>query len=144
MTTTIPDIAAYPKTLTLADQTEVVLRPLEGYDSRNLLDFFRRIPEKERYYMKEDVTSPDIIQGWTNGIDFGRVIPIVALSGNVIVADATLHRSRAMARCHVGELRIVVDPDYRQAGLGRRLIRELLDIAASLKLSAVTFELVEH
>ncbi len=141
---TIPDIAAYPKTLMLADQTQVLLRPVHEDDSRKLLEFFRRIPEEERYYLKENVASPDVVQEWTSGLDFGRVIPIVALSGDNIVADATLHRSRAIARRHVGELRIVVDPDYRQVGLGRRLLRELLDIAASLDLCTVTFELVDH
>ncbi len=144
MTMTIPNIAAYPKTLMLADQTQVLLRPVEENDTRKLLEFFRKIPEEERYYLKENVASPDVVQGWTSGLDFGRVIPIVALSGDKIVADATLHRSRAMARRHVGELRIVVDPDYRQVGLGRRLLRELLDIAASLELCTVTFELVDH
>ena len=141
---TIPDVAAYPKTLMLADQTQVLLRPVEEDDTRKLLEFFRKIPEEERYYLKENVISPDVVQGWTSGLDFGRVIPIVALSEGHIVADATLHRSRAMARRHVGELRIVVEPDYRQVGLGRRLIRELLDIAASLGLCTVTFELVDH
>ncbi len=144
MTMTIPDIAAYPKTLMLADQTQVLLRPVEEGDSRKLLEFFRKIPEEERYYLKENVASPDVVQGWTSDLDFGRVIPIVALSGDNIGADASLHRSRAMARRHVGEVRIVVDPDYRQVGLGRRLIRELLDIAASLELCSVTFELVDH
>ena len=36
----------------------------------------------------------------------------------------------------------MVDPDYREVGLGRRLIRELLDTAAELGLHRVTFELV--
>ena len=37
---------------------------------------------------------------------------------------------------------MVVDPDYREAGLGRRLIRELLDTVGELGLHRVTFELV--
>jgi ribosomal protein S18 acetylase RimI-like enzyme len=36
----------------------------------------------------------------------------------------------------------VVDPSYRELGLGRRLIQELLDIAAMLRLGRVIFELV--
>ena len=83
-----------------------------------------------------------MISAWTGNIDFGRVIPIVALDGDRIVADATLHRSRTAARRHVGEIRVVVGPDYREVGLGRRLIRELLDTASELGLYRVTFELV--
>ena len=78
----------------------------------------------------------------TSNIDFDRIIPIVGLAKERIVADATLHRSRAMARHHLGEMRVVVDPAYREVGLGRRLIREILDIAADLGLHTVIFELV--
>ena len=143
MITAMPDTEAYPKTVMLRDETRVVsIRPMQAGDKVHLLDFFKRIPEEERFYLKENVTSPEVIQAWTANIDFGRVIPIIALDGDRIVADATLHRSRASARRHVGELRVVVDPDYREVGLGRRLIRELLDTAAELGLHRVTFELV--
>jgi L-amino acid N-acyltransferase YncA len=144
MMPTIPDIRAYPKTILLRDGTQVVIRPLMANDATPLLEFFQRIPEEERYYLKEDVTSPEVIQRWCYDIDFLRAVPIVALVNDHIVADATLHRSRAMARCHVGELRIVVDPAYREIGLGRRLIGELLDIAVELGLIAAVFELVDR
>ncbi len=144
MTTTIPVIESYPKTILLRDGTPVDLRPLVEEDKLRLLSFFRRIPEEERYYLKENVNSPEVIQAWTTNMDFSRVVPIVAVAGNEIVADATLHRSRSMARCHIGELRAVVEPAYRGVGLGRRLIQELVDIATELGLHKVTFELVAH
>jgi len=128
----------------LRDGTQVELRPLLVEDGGRLLDFFQRIPEEERYYLKENVTSPEVIQNWMRHIDFSRVIPIIAVVADQIIGDATLHRSWAIARCHIGELRIVVDPRYRELGLGRRLIRELLDIAAELELQKVTFQLVDH
>jgi L-amino acid N-acyltransferase YncA len=139
---TLPNIQAYPKSIMLHDGTPVVLRPLEPGDKVRLLQFFERVPEEERHYLKENVTAPAVVHGWTTQIDFDRVVPIVALVGDEIVADATLHRSRATARRHVGEMRVVVDPSHRGVGLGRRLIRELLDIAAELGLYKATFELV--
>ena len=132
----LPNREAYPKIIMLRDCTKVELRPLEEGDKVRLLHFFENIPEADRYYLKENVTAPEVIRTWTTTIDFDWVIPIVA------VADATLHRSRAPARQHVGELRIVVAPDYREGGLGRRLIRELLDIAIELGLHRVTYEVV--
>ena len=54
------------------------------------------------------------------------------------------HRRGAPARRHIGKLRIVVDSDDREKGLGRRLIRELVDIAVDLGLHKVSFELVAH
>jgi L-amino acid N-acyltransferase YncA len=144
MTTTIPHIEAYPKTVMLEDSTAVILRPLAKEDKVSLLDFFRRVPAEERHYLKEDVTSPEVIEAWTSNIEPGRVIPIVAVVGDEIIADATLHRSRSWAHCHMGELRIVVDPVYRNVGLGRRLIRELVDIADELGLQKVVLELAGH
>ena len=144
MTTIIPDIGAYPKTILLRDNTQVVMRPLTKEDAQRLLRFFQGIPEEERYYLKEDVVSPEVIQAWCSNIDYDRVIPIVALVDDEIVADATLHRSRALAPRHFGELRIVVDPAYREIGLGRRLIGELLDIGVELGLWGATFELASR
>lgn len=136
------NLHAYPRTVMLRDGAAVALRPLETKDKLRLLEFFNRIPEEERYYLKENVTAPEVIQSWTSHIDFDRVIPIIAEAGDDIVADATIHRSRAPARRHVGELRVVVDPAFREVGLGRRLIREMLDISAELGLNQATFELV--
>lgn len=141
-TSTLPEIEAYPKTVMLKDETQVVLRPLAEGDKAGLLDLFQRMPEEERLYLKEEVTSPLVVQSWTSNIDFSRAIPIVALYEGNIIADATLHRSRALARSHIGEIRIVVDPAFREVGLGRRLIRELMDVAVTLGLHKVTFELV--
>ena len=138
----LPNIEAYPKTIRLHDDTQVQLRPLEEGDKLRLLRFFERIPEAERYFLKENVTAPEVVKAWTSNIDFERVIPIVAVVGEEIVADATLHRSRAPARRHIGEFRVVVDPQYREIGLGSRLIRELFEISVELGLYKVVFELV--
>lgn len=138
----LPNAEAYPKDIMLRDGDQVSVRPLEPEDKIPLLEFFERIPEEERYYLKENVASTKVIQGWTGNMDFTKVIPIVAVSGTAIVADATLHLNRTPARHHLGEVRVVVDPAYREVGLGGRLIREILDIAANLGLVKVVFELV--
>lgn len=142
MTTTKVELEAYPKSLILRDGSKVELRLLHENDKLSLLRFFEGIPEDERYYLKENVTAPEVVREWAANVDITRVFPIVAVVDGEIVADATLHRSRSMSRRHVGELRVVVAPEYRERGLGRRLIRELLDIAAGLGLRKATFELV--
>ena len=142
MNSVLPNAESYPKTIMLRDGAQVKLRPLQEVDKIRLLEFFKHVPEEDRFYLKENVTAPEVIQEWTGNIDFDRIIPIVGLVNERIIADATLHRSRAMARHHLGELRVVVDPAYREVGLGRRLIREMLDIAADVGLHCVAFELV--
>ena len=138
------DTNNYPKQIALRDESLIVLRPMEPGDKAALRKFLERVPEEERHYLKESVTAPETIQAWTANIDFSRVVPIVAVAGDEIVADATLHRSRAPARRHIGEVRIVVDPAYRERGLGSRMIRELVDIAVDQGLHKVTVELVDR
>ena len=138
----LPNAEAYPKDIMLRDGDKVCVRPLEPDDKIRLLEFFERIPEEERYYLKENVASAKVVQDWTTNMDLSKVIPIVAVVGDAIVADATLHLNRTPARHHLGEVRVVVDPAYREVGLGGRLIREILDIAANLGLVKVVFELV--
>lgn len=133
----------YPISVMLEDDTKAVLRPLRREDKLGLARLFQRIPEEDRFYLKENVTAPEVIHQWTEHMDFERAIPIVAVVDGCIVADATLHRSRAAARRHVGELRIVVDPDYRGRGLGKRLIHELIELGRALELHKLFFELVD-
>ena len=139
-----PTLQRYPAQMTLEDGTELTIRPLQKEDKLPLAQFFQRLPEEDRFYLKENVTAPEVIQDWIERMDMERVVPIVAVLNEDIVADATLHRSRAPARRHIGELRIVVAPEFRGRGLGSRLIQELIDLSRVLELEKVFFELVDR
>jgi L-amino acid N-acyltransferase YncA len=133
---------AYPKEVQLRDGTGVTIRPLEAADRDALLSFFLGIPEGDRFFLKDDVTSPELIRKWTGELDYRRALPLVALVDDRIVAEAVLVRRRGNARSHVGEVRVTVAPDCREKGLGTTLIRELSDIADDAELDKVLFEAV--
>ena len=135
-------IAAYPREITLRDGSQVTVRPLQRDDGDALLRFFLGIPEEDRFFLKDDVTSPELIRSWTEGLDYRRALPLVALVDGRIVAEAVLIRRRGSARSHVGEVRVTVAPEYRERGLGTLLIRELCDIADDAGLDKLLFELV--
>jgi GNAT superfamily N-acetyltransferase len=142
MTTATYTIGAYPKEVVLRDGGKVALRPLENGDERALLDFFLGIPEDERFFLKEDVTAPEVVERWVRERDYARALPLLAFDGATVVADAVLIRRRGNSRSHIGELRVVVAPAYRERGLGTTLIRELCDVADDAGLEKVVFELV--
>lgn len=135
-------MTAYPKTMELLDGQQVTIRPMVSADRDTLLEFFLRVSEEDRYYLKEDVTSPDVIKQWSESLNYSRALPMLALAGEKIVADGTLHRRRAGARKHIGEIRIVVDSEYRNKGVGSALMRELITIAKDADLENLIFELV--
>ena len=141
-TKAVPSFEEFPKNFNLDDGTAVELRPLGENDHEALHGFFSRIPEEDLYYLKDDVTDLAVIREWTHNINHERVIALEAIVDGEIVCDATIHRTRAFSRRHIGELRVVVDPRFRQRGLGSHVIRELLDIAKELNLYKVYIDLV--
>ena len=142
MSTVTQTIGAFPREICLRDGSRILVKALEAGDEQALLEFFLRIPEEERFFLKEDVTAPDVVQRWVRERDFRRALALLALDGSRIVADAVLIRRRGNSRSHIGEIRVVVAPEYRDHGLGTALIRELCDIADDAGLEKVMFELV--
>ncbi|MFQ5473650.1 MAG: GNAT family N-acetyltransferase [Dehalococcoidia bacterium] len=135
-------IPAFPKDITLRDGTHVSIRPLEPGDEDGLLAFFLALPDEDRYYLKDDVTSPELIARWIRDLNYDRALPLVAMVDGRVVAEAVLVRRRGNTRSHVGEVRIAVLPDYRNRGLGTSLIRHLCDVADDAGLERVMFEIV--
>ncbi|MBM3947467.1 MAG: GNAT family N-acetyltransferase, partial [SAR202 cluster bacterium] len=142
VTTKAATLGAYPRSVWLHDGREVLLRPMQPANHTVLHEFFQRVPNSERYYLKEDVTDKEVIRRWAREIDQDRVFPLLAWDEDKIVADATLHRTRAGARRHVGEIRIVVDPKHRSRGLGTLMLHELLNVARATNPERVLLELV--
>ena len=140
--TPVYTVSAFPKTLTLRDGTGVSVRPLEPRDEERLLAFFLGLPEDHRYYLKDDVASPELIASWVRDLDYDRALPLVALVDDRVIAEAVLVRRRGNARGHIGDVRIAVAPEFRNRSLGTALVRELCDIADDAGLERVMFEIV--
>lgn len=144
MTGMIFPIPGYPTLYHTPGGTQITIRPMLPTDKEALLDFFRRISPEDRLYLKEDVTSPEVIARWAETLDYRRVLPLLALVGDTVIGDGTLHHSRAPALRHVGEVRVVIDPAYRHQGLGHFLLHTLVNIAKNedSALEKILFEVV--
>jgi len=132
----------YPKREKLRNGTEVVLRLMIKEDQRALFEFFQRVPQEDRLFFRDDVSDPATIRAWVDGLNYDRVLPVLALSDGKVIGDGTLHRRERGWAQHVGTVRLVIDPDYREKGLGTLLIRELVEIAKGLKLERLVVELM--
>jgi ribosomal protein S18 acetylase RimI-like enzyme len=131
----------YQKECKLKDGTIVLLRPLVAADRQKLIAFFQSLPEEQRLYLRHDVTDVNIIESWTENIDYSRAFPLIALVDNHIVGDITLHRIPFGWKRHIGNVRVVVSPDYHDQGLATLLIHEIVELAGEFGLEKLWAEL---
>jgi len=132
----------FPKRATLRDRTVVTLRPMIREDKRKLLAFFRRLAPEDRQFLKDDVTSAEIIEAWVRDLNYDRVLPILAEHDGDIIGDATLHRQTYGWMRHVGEIRVVTDAYFRRRGLASAMAREIFYLALQFGLDKMVAEMV--
>jgi GNAT superfamily N-acetyltransferase len=130
----------YPKAVKLKSGTSVMIRPLETRDEKQFHEFFVAVPDNERILFKHRVTDPEVIRDWCQRIDYGKILPLLALDGDKVVADASLHQTLGGWKRHIGRLSVVVHPRHRGQGLGGILVKELIDIARNVGLEKLEAE----
>jgi ribosomal protein S18 acetylase RimI-like enzyme len=113
------------------------IRPIEAGDSPALSSFFERIPESDRTFLKEDVGDPRVLADWV-APGTGRTIAVE--DGEVLGALAVV--PLAGWSSHVGEVRLVVDPDHRGRGIGRSLARQAVLDAVDMGLRKLVVEVI--
>lgn len=119
----------YPQEAALRDGRRVLLRPFVDKDVDALYDFFHRMPLEYRRFAWDNVDNRQLIESWGRNVDYGKVFPLVAVDGNRIVADATLHMREGGPLRLVGRIKWMLDPAFRGDGLGTTLVQHLIKIA---------------
>lgn len=136
------ELQKYPKEIKLKEGSKARLRPLRKDDEKSFHEFFQAVPENERMFIKHRVTDPKVIREWTQNIDLGRNLPLLAFIGTKIVGDATLHQQLGGWKRHVGRVSVLVLPQYRGRGLARALVSEIVLIARAVGLEKVEAEFI--
>ena len=132
----------YPKEVVLKDCTEAVIRPLEKTDEALLRQFFAKIPESDRWYMKYDVMEPKVLCEWFDKLGTGRVFATVALSQRQIIGHASLHMQEFGCTKHIGRLRVMVVPEFRQKRLGTWMLLNLIRLAMDMGLEELRADFI--
>jgi len=125
---------SYPREVKIGDDRTVTLRLMGRSDRESMVDFARTLPADDLLFLRRDITDPEVIDGWIDNIEIGRSVTVLAERGGELVGYGSLNINIALWTRHVGEIRVLVSPDYRKFGLGRRLAHEIFAIARDLGL----------
>jgi L-amino acid N-acyltransferase YncA len=129
MAKTAEILAGFPKTWVLDYGAKATVRPMVKEDRDKVVEFFKKIPEGDLRFLKDDVTDAQVIDQWVHDLNYDRVLPLVVEMDGRIIADGSLHRRKEGWRRHLASVRVVVDVAHRHKGVASRLIDELADIA---------------
>jgi L-amino acid N-acyltransferase YncA len=123
------------KKITLNDGTEVLIRELTPEDYDQSLQFFKELPESDRQYLRVDVTDPEVVKKRLQPTPLENSFRIAAVVDGRIIGDGVIMWPKFGWMSHVGELRAMVDRNFRRKGLASALFRELfvLGIKQGLK-----------
>ena len=132
----------YPKPIKLKDGQKVMLRPLKAEDEKEFHRLFQGIPERERLFIKHRVQDLQVIHGWCQHLDYGRNLPLLGLVDGRIAGVATLHQQLGGWKRHLGRVSVLVHPAFRERGLARALITEILELARGAGLEKAEAEFI--
>ncbi|MGH7842314.1 MAG: GNAT family N-acetyltransferase [Candidatus Binataceae bacterium] len=126
----------YPRTVSLKDGA-IILRYLAASDREAALTFARALPAHDLLFLRRDITRPEVIDLWLDGIKRGRVISVVAEREGAVQGYATVDRGELSWSPHVAELRVLVGATMRGKGLGQILTQEAFALALGLGIEKI-------
>jgi len=132
----------FPSEAALRDGRRLLIRPFTRDDTASLTSFFGQLPTETKRFAWDEITDPELVREWGENLDYSKVLPLVALDGKKIVADATLHRRDGSPLRLVGRVKWLIDPAYRGQGLGTILIHHFISIGKSNGLRHLTCMLI--
>ena len=132
----------FPQEAVLRDGRRLMIRPFESKDVEELHRFFSRLPIDVRRFAWDNIDDRRLIESWSRSLDYSRALPLLAFDGKKVVADATLHRRDAGPLRRVGRVKWLIEPEYRQAGLGTVLVNRFISIGRKNGLRHLTCMLI--
>lgn len=137
-------LKGYPKAIVTRDGTCVLLRPIVKEDEAALRTFLDQIPKDEQWFLRAELSNPEVLHRWIQDLDYERILPIVAVreDDGSIIAIVRLYRSGSGCLQHVAHVRIMVLADYRAQKVGSWMILDAVKLAMDLGIEKMVAEFV--
>ena len=130
----------YPRTVACGD-AEVEIARMTAADRAALVDFVAALPTQDLLFVPRDLGHPKVVDAWMRSLDAGEMVSLVARHGGAMVGCTAILVDELSWSKHVGELRVLVSPDWRGKGLGRALIQECFAQALELGLKKLVAQM---
>src|SRR5947209_7949436 len=112
----------------------VVFRLMTPDDRDATLEFVRKLPAQDLFYLMHDIRDPTEMNRWIDGIREHHVTTVLAESRGRLLGYGSLTAGHLPWTRHLGEVRVLVAPGDRGKGLGTLLAKESLALANDLGL----------
>jgi RimJ/RimL family protein N-acetyltransferase len=131
----------YPRMVKAKDGRRITLRLMQASDADELLAFAKSLPPDDLLFLRRDITLPEVVSQWVRDIAEGRTVTVLSEDDGRLAGYGALHYNEVLWTGHVGEIRMLVDPEYRRLGLGNRLASELFAVAKDLGLKKIIVQM---
>lgn len=136
-------LSGFPVRVMLKDGGKAIIRPMGVSDAEAVQKFFRELPEEDRMFLNDDVTSDTWIEWFMSQIDYKALVPLIAEMDGEVVGHVMLQRTLHGWMTHVGQVRVVVARRLQNKGLGAALLRQAVRIAINSGLEKLVARVVE-
>ena len=134
----------YPKEIHLKSGEIIVLNPLQDDEMEKLVYFFQSLPIDERMYLRSDVKQRENIIKRFGTLNYNIRFPLLAQYNDKIIAIGSMYRAEFGWTRNLGEIRVVVSPDFQRKGLCTILVKEMFFHAISTDLYKIQAEIMEN
>lgn len=132
----------FPQEAVLRDGRRVTIRPFASQDVDALCEFFQQLPLDYVRCAWDRIDQRATVERWAQELDYDRAVPLIALNGTRVVADATLHYREGGPLRLVGRLKWLIDTEYRGVGLGTVFVDTFITLARESGLRHLTCMLI--
>ena len=115
---------------------------MTGADRDQILAFTRTLPEQDLLFLRMDITQEDVVDAWVRNIETEKTITLLAEAKGSLVGYCSLHHSEILWTRHLGEIRLLVGPEPRGAGIGGALARRIFELAGQLHLQKLVVQMM--
>lgn len=126
----------FPKAINV-NGYKYTFRLMSEKDRNRILTFANSLSEADLSFMRRDITQPEAVDAWIEDVKSQLAVTILVEDGGNMAGYGTLYYNHVYWNRHLAEVRILVSSPYRNHGIGKKLARELTQLAKERRLAKV-------